>query len=84
MTAQRGPGAGESAPFALSFTPVRLRYRRDGWTPLRQRRFIATLRACRCVLEACRRTGLSGASAYKLFNHPDAASFRRAWLEALA
>jgi len=72
-----------SRAFALDFDPVPVRYRRDGWTPERQRTFIAGLRECRCVLEACRRVGRSSESAYKLYRRPDAASFRRAWDAAL-
>jgi hypothetical protein len=84
MTHHPRRGAGESAPSAPDFEPVPARYRRDGWTPARQRAFILALWACRCVLEACRRVGMSGASAYKLYERPDAASFRRAWNAALA
>lgn len=72
-------GASESAPSVPDFDPVQLRYRRDGWTPGRQRGFIRALAACGCVLEACRRLGLSTESAYRLCRHPKAASFRRAW-----
>jgi hypothetical protein len=68
----------------LDFTPVRLRYRRDGWTPPRQRAFIAALAESRCVLEACRRVGKSPEAAYKLYRRPDAAGLRAAWDRALA
>lgn len=75
MTPNRSPGVPD-------FDPVPLRARRDGWTPARQRAFIAALWSCRCVLEACRRVGMSSASAYKLSRRPDAASFRGAWRAA--
>lgn len=69
---------------APAFDPVPLRYRRDGWTPVRQAAFIAALSACRCILEACRWVGKSSESAYRLYRRPDAAGFRRAWDAALA
>lgn len=84
MTGNASRGAPTGASSALQFTPVRLRYRRDGWTPARQIAFIVALSACRCVLEACRRVGASSESAYKLYRRPDAESFRRAWDEAIA
>jgi len=74
----------EAAAAALDFEPVPLRYRRDGWTPARQAAFIAALRRTRCILAACREVGVSAAAAYKLYRHPAAASFRRAWHAAFA
>jgi hypothetical protein len=68
----------------LSFTPVPVRARRDGWTPARQSAFIAYLRVTGCIDESCRRVGRSRESAYKLYRRPDAASFRAAWDSALA
>lgn len=62
----------------LSFTPVPVRYRRDGWTPARQRAFIAALAGRGCVLAACRRVGKSAEAFYQLARRPDAASFRAA------
>jgi hypothetical protein len=82
MNPNRLPGA--AAPAALDFEPVPLRYRRDGWTPARQAAFIAALRRTGCVLAACREVKVSAAAAYKLFRHPAAASFRRAWPAARA
>ncbi|MEA3013139.1 MAG: hypothetical protein QOD42_1684 [Sphingomonadales bacterium] len=79
MTGRAFTDAPASASSAVQFTPVRLRCRRDGWTPARQTAFILALRACRCVLEACRRVGLSSQSAYRLYRRPDAQSFRKAW-----
>jgi molybdenum-dependent DNA-binding transcriptional regulator ModE len=60
------------------FTPVRLKARRDGWTPERQYRFIAELAATRSIVRACRAVGMSSVSAYKLRVRPDAASFAAA------
>jgi hypothetical protein len=83
MTGKAACDAPASASPAIPFTPVRLRYRRDGWTPERQLAFILALSACRCVLEACRRVGVSSESAYRLYRRPGAESFRGAWDEAL-
>jgi AraC-like DNA-binding protein len=68
----------------FEFTPVPLRARRDGCTPERQAALIHHLRQGCCVLEACRRVGLSSESAYRLFRHSGGESFRRAWRAALA
>jgi hypothetical protein len=84
MLPNRLPRAGDAAPFELDFDPVPVRARKDGWTPARQAAFIAALRETRCVLEACRRVGLSSESAYRLYRRADAASFRRAWHAAFA
>lgn len=84
MTGKASCDAPASASSPIPFTPVRLRYRRDGWTPARQLAFIFALRACRCVLEACRRVGVSSQSAYRLYRRPGAEGFRKAWDEALA
>lgn len=78
--------AGDEAPFApdIPFDPVPLRYRRDGWIPARQAAFIAALASCGCVIEACRRIGMSSESAYELARRPGAESFRQAWRVAHA
>jgi hypothetical protein len=74
----------DSAAAALAFAIVPLRYRRDGWTPARQLAFLGALAECGCVLEACRRVGMSAESAYRLYRHRDGAGFRRAWAAASA
>ena len=61
------------------FDPVRLRFRRDGWTPGRQRVFIAALAAGNTVAAACDLVGLAPKSAYRLRARADAASFAAAW-----
>jgi hypothetical protein len=66
------------------FDPIPLRYRRDGFTPERQRGLIVALARSGSLGEACREVGLSLESAYRLYRHPAAASFRRAWDAALA
>lgn len=79
MTRKACRDAGKSASPAPPFNPVKLRYRRDGWTPERQVAFIRALAECGVVIEACRRVGMSSESAYELARRPDAQSFRVAW-----
>ncbi len=70
----------DDAPPALDFTPVGLqRKRRDGWTPARQRAFIAALARCGSVAAAAREVGMSPRSAYALLDRPGAESFADAW-----
>jgi hypothetical protein len=65
-------------------TPIiPLRARHDGWTPARQRAFLAALADTGGVAAAARRVGMSKAAAYKLRRHPLAAAFRDAWDAAL-
>jgi hypothetical protein len=67
------------AAMARGIDPVPVRTRLDGWTPERQREFIAALGACGVVAEAAARVGMSARSAYKLRARPGARSFREAW-----
>jgi len=60
------------------FTPVRLRHRRDGWTPERQRRYVALLAATGHAGQAAQAVGMTEQSAARLRRRPDAASFARA------
>lgn len=69
---------------ALTFTPVPVRPRRDGWTPERQGAFVAALAQSRCVVAAARAVGKSWQTAYRLRARPDATSFAAAWDRALA
>lgn len=63
-----------------AFDPVPLqRARHDGWTPERQRRFIALLAATGVVSAAARAVGMSTQSAYRLRERPGAAGFAAAW-----
>lgn len=84
----------ESAPFEFipddgaedddiplpKFTPVPLsRRRHDGWTPERQRAFIAVLARTGVVAAAARAVGMGVTSAYNLRHRAGAESFSRAW-----
>lgn len=73
--AARAPGA---------FTPVPVRARKDGWTPDRQRRFVAALARSGNVQAAAHSVGMGRGSAYALRARADAGAFRAAWDEALA
>mgnify|MGYP001569328977 CR=1 FL=1 len=67
-----------------AFTPVALtRTRHNGWTPDRQRAFIAALVRTGRVSRAADAVGISVASAYNLRRRPDARSFAAAWERAL-
>ena len=70
-------------PHALAFHPVPGRQRHDGWTPDRQRRFVAALALTGTVARAAHAVGMSGASAYNLRRRPQAESFAGAWDAAL-
>ena len=83
MTQKQRRDAGDSASFVPEFDPVRLRYRSDGCTPERQVDYIKALAECGCVVEACRRVGLSTEAVYELARRPDAQSFRLAWEVAM-
>jgi hypothetical protein len=62
-----------------AFTPVPLRYRRDGWTPGRQADFLGRLAETWSVAAAARHVGKSRESAYRLRDKPGAQSFAAAW-----
>jgi hypothetical protein len=67
-----------------SFTPVPLERRRaTGWTPERQRRFIAALAISGSIGTALRAVGMKKVSAYRLRARPGAESFAAAWDDAL-
>ena len=78
MAQKQRRGAGDSAPSVPDFDPVKLRYRRDGFTPDRQVAIIKALAECGCIAEACRRVGISTEAFYELVRRPDAQSFRLA------
>lgn len=71
-------------PDEPDFIPVATERRRhDGWTPERQRAFLAHLDQFGGVGAAARAVGLSRASAYALRARPGAESFAAAWDRAL-
>ena len=76
---EHGPehgGAGSDPSSALtSFTPVPRRYRHDGWTPERQKAFIAALADTGCVTRAARMVNIAQTNAYELRRAPGAESF---------
>ena len=75
------PPAPSSAP--IDFTPAAIRARRDGWTPERQRAFIAALALRPSVTAAATSVGLSARSAYKLRGKAGAEGFAAAWDRAI-
>jgi hypothetical protein len=67
----------------IPFHPVPSRTRRkDGWTPERQRGFIAALARCGSVIAAAKHVGMSASSAYRLLDREGSESFAKAWDEA--
>lgn len=67
----------------LTFTPVPVKRRHDGWTPERQKGFIARLALSGSVAAAADGVGKSRASAYALRELPGAESFAGAWDKAI-
>lgn len=67
----------------ISFVPVNVSSRHDGWTAERQIAFIGALAETACVEEACRAVGMSASSAYRLRRSPRGTLFREAWDSAL-
>ncbi len=67
-----------------AFTPVPLRYRADGWTPVRQADFLGRLCETWSVAAAARHVGMTRESAYRLRGKCGAESFAAAWDTILA
>ena len=67
----------------LTFAPVPVRPRHDGWTIERQIAFLRKLADCGSVSAACKHVGMSRESARKLRLHAAARDFRDAWDAAL-
>jgi hypothetical protein len=76
-------GATADPASPLFFTPVVVRARQDGWTPERQRRFVAALALTGRVDRAAATVGLSQQSASRLRPRPDGESFGLACCAAL-
>ena len=78
---------GENArDFSLftDFTPApSVRGRYDGWTPERQRQFVAALSVMGSVGKAVKAVGMGRVSAYALRKREGAEDFARAWDSAL-
>jgi hypothetical protein len=72
----------EAVPTLLEFSPVPVRARRDGWTPARQRRYVAALAETGHGGKAAAAVGMSEQSACRLRRRPDAADFARACADA--
>jgi len=69
----------------IDFTPVpRQRKRRNGWTELAQRAFIATLEECGSIARSARAVGMSARSLYRLLEAEGADSFAEAVDQAIA
>lgn len=69
--------------YVLTFKPVAVRARRDGWSEDRQRRFILALRAMGVVAMAARAVGSTVQGAYRLRARPDGGEFAAAWDRAM-
>ena len=67
-----------------AFTPVPLRYRADGWTPLKQADFLGALAETGSIAAAARRVGMTRESAYRLRDKRGAESFAAAWDDVAA
>lgn len=62
----------------ITFTPVPLRYRRDGWTVERQVAFLEKLADCGSMRAVCRHVGMSRESLRRLRRHVWGRDFRDA------
>lgn len=79
----RTPITAEARPPLPDFTPVPRKYRHDGWTPERQKAFIAALADTGSVSRAAGQVNMAQANCYTLRRAAGAESFRRAWAAAL-
>jgi 3-hydroxyacyl-CoA dehydrogenase len=72
---QNIPAPEASESHDLSFEPVPLRYRSDGWTPQRQREFVEALADTGIVRHAAAQVGMSEHSVSRLRRRPEARAF---------
>lgn len=79
----RTPVAAGARAALPDFTPVPRKYRHDGWTPERQRAFIAALADTGSVSRAAAMVNMAQTNCYTLRRAAGAESFRRAWEAAL-
>ena len=70
-------------PRLPTFSPVPVKRRADGWTPLRQCEFIGVLAETGSVSAAAQFVGMARETAYRLRRKPGAEEFARAWDIAL-
>lgn len=82
QTASPAPPPPSDSSFP-AFELVPRRFRHDGWTPERQRAFIAALAEWGNVTHAAESAGMTSVAAYQLRRQPGAESFRKAWDAAL-
>ncbi|RHW16321.1 hypothetical protein D1610_15875 [Sphingomonas gilva] len=76
--------APDAATDPLAFAPVKTAARHDGWTPARQRDFIAQLARIGVVGAAAKAVGMSAKSAYALRKRAgEGSGFAAAWAGAL-
>ena len=71
-------------PNDFRWVPVLRKPRKDGWSPERQRAFIAALADCGCVEQAAKEVGMSVQSCYRLRRSHGAENFAAAWDAAIA
>lgn len=79
----RTPIVAEARPPLPDFTPVPRKYRHDGWTPERQKAFIAALADTGSVSRAAAMVNMAQTNCYTLRRAAGAEGFRRAWEAAL-
>jgi hypothetical protein len=79
----RTPSRDQRPPLPDFFPVPRKCARHDGWTPERQRAFIAALADTGAVSRAAAMVNMSSEGAYFLRRQPGADGFRRAWEAAL-
>lgn len=83
--AESAAAASRNLALLDQFTPVPRHWNRhDGWTPERQRGFIAALAETGSVKAAALAVNMASEGAYQLRRHPEAGEFRAAWEAALS
>jgi hypothetical protein len=71
------PAPAEPPADTLDFDPVPLRFRRDGWTPEKQREYVEALADTGVARQAAARVGMTEQSVNRLRRRPEARSFDR-------
>ena len=72
------PPAGDGSSREITFDPVPVRYRHDGWTAERQIAFVEKLADTGSITAACKHVGMSRKSVRKLRRRPCGRAFRDA------